>query len=239
MTAVLAATLVAAPRAEAGKIAHWVLASGGHRYHVVQADTTEGFVATRTVLRHGRVSPWEFVRRERPRVMMTGTFFAMQNGTPVADVLIDGILAAKGNRGSALGIRPDGTIALWDKPFKRKEEWDGYAYGLRGAVRVVTKGKVHPNPKAQRFKDPAIWGQAARTAVGLTKGGKLLLVATKERVTLSGLGKAMVKAGATDGLALDGGGSACLYVDGKMVVSTSRPLSNMLVLTESAVALEQ
>ncbi|CAN5538743.1 hypothetical protein BH11ARM2_BH11ARM2_32630 [soil metagenome] len=239
MMALIAATLIAAPRQEAGKIAYRVLSSGGHRYHVVQADTTEGFVATRTVLRHGRVSPWQFVKRERPKVMMTGTFFAMQNGTPVADVLIDGILQARGNRGSAFGVRPDGTIALWDKPFCRKEDWSGYAYGLRGAVRVVTKGKVHPNPKAQRFKDPAIWGIAARTAVGVTKAGKLLLVATKERVTLSSLGKAMVKAGAIDGVALDGGGSACLYVDGKMVVPTSRPLSNMLVLSESAVALRQ
>ncbi|RYG33211.1 phosphodiester glycosidase family protein [bacterium] len=209
MMAMLAAAVVAAPHVEAGKIGYRVLSSGGHRYHVVQADTTEGFVSTRTVLRNGRVSPWAFVKREQPRVMMTGTF----------------------------GIRPDGTIALWDKPFKRKEEWDGFAYGLRGGVRVVTKGIVHPNPKAQRFKDPAIWGKAARTAVGLTEHGKLVLVATKEKVSLTGLGRAMVKAGVREGLALDGGGSACLYVDGKMVVSTSRPLSNMLVLSESAVAM--
>ncbi|RYG45190.1 phosphodiester glycosidase family protein [bacterium] len=237
MTAMLAAVLIAAPRQEAGKIGYRVLSSGGHRYHVVQADTTEGFVSTRTVIRNGRVSPWSFVKREQPRVMMTGTFFAMQNGTPVADVLVDGLLKARGNRGSALGIRPDGTIAVWDKPFKRKEEWEGFEFGLRGGVRVVTKGIVHPNPKAQRFKDPAIWGKAARTAVGLTKQGKLVLVATKERVTLTGLGRAMVKAGVREGLALDGGGSACLYVDGKMVVPTARPLSNMLVLSESAVAM--
>ena len=103
---------------------------------------------------------------------------------------------------------------------------------------MVTKGVVHPNPKAQKFKDPAIWGKAARTGVGLTKNQKLILIATKEKVTLSGLGKAMVKAGVKEGLALDGGGSACLYVDGKMVVGTSRLLSNMIVLDESAVALK-
>jgi exopolysaccharide biosynthesis protein len=201
-------------------------------YHAVQADVSSGLVDSRTTYANQLVSPWRMIQDHQPTVAVNGTFFAPQNGVPVADVLVDGVLEARGNRGSVLAVADDGTVRIADRGFKRAFDWDGFRYGLRGGVRILTKGKVMPNPKAQAFKDPRIWGRAARTAVGITKHGKLLIVATKHSVTLSQLAKAMRSRGVVDAVSLDGGGSTCMYYRGKMVVSTGRRLSNLFTLHE-------
>ena len=207
--------------------------SGGRRYHAVKADLASGLVSAETVYADRLVSPWALVTRSYPIAAITGTFFAPQDGTPVADVLVDGALVARGNRGSVLGVTDSGEIVIADKGYRRKFDWSGIKYGLRGAVRLISNGTVNPNPRAQRFRDPRIWGRAARTGVGVDSRGKLVMVATKQSVTLSELGRAMRKQGVVDAVSLDGGGSTCLYYMGRMVVSTPRKLSNMFVITNT------
>ncbi len=219
---------------EARPIAYVPFLYGRVHYHAVQADLNSGLVEPRTVLADALVSPWRMIQDAQPTVAVTGTFFAPQDGTPVADVLVDGNLAARGNRGSVLAVDGDGSVHITDRGFKRRFAWEGFRYGLRGGVRILRAGKVCPNPRAQGFKDPRIWGRAARTAVGLTKHGKLLVVATRHNVTLSQLAGAMRARGVTDAVSLDGGGSTCLYYRGKMVVSTGRRLSNLFTLHERA-----
>ncbi len=204
--------------------------SGGKGYHAVKADLASGSVSAETVYADTLVSPWTLVTRTYPIAAITGTFFAPQDGTPVADVMVDGTLVARGNRGSVLAVKEDGQIVIEDKGYRRKFDWTGIKYGLRGAVRLISDSTVNPDPKSQSFRDPRIWGHAARTGVGVDHRGKLVLVATKQNVTLSELGRAMKKKGVVDAVSLDGGGSTCLYYMGKMVVSTPRKLSNMFVI---------
>lgn len=207
----------------------------GHRYHFVVADLSEGRVRAKTVLSGSLVAPSELAAGSEAAI--TGTFFAPSDGTPVADVLVDGRLEAHGNRGSVLAIDESGRVKITDRGFRRGFDWTGSRYGLRGAVRLIASGRVCPNPRAQAFHDPRIWGHAARTGVGLTRAGKLVMMATPEAVTLSTFGKAMRSLGVTEALSLDGGGSTCLVVNGRMVVRTGRRLSNMVVLEESRDAL--
>lgn len=203
-------------------------------YHVVKADLDSGRVNPVTVYRPQLVSTWKLVTSANATVGITGTFFAPGSGYPVGDVLIDGELKVHGNRGSAIGVDHFGSVDIFDTRFRKEYDWSNYKWGLRGAVRLISGGKVCPNPKAQKFKDPRIWGKASRTAIGLTKNGKLLLVATKNNVTLSQLGKAMLSRGVVDAISMDGGGSTCLYYRGKMVIGTARRLSNMFVLQETS-----
>jgi exopolysaccharide biosynthesis protein len=216
-------------------IAYVPFVAGRVHYHAVQADVASGLVDSRTVLAEGLFSPWRLIQDNQPTVAVNGTFFAPQDGTPVADVLVDGVLEARGNRGTALAVALDGTIHIEDRGFRRRFDWEGFRYGMRGGVRILRNGAVCPNPKAQAFKDPRIWGRAARTAVGITKHGKLLIVATRHGVTLSQLAKAMRSRGVVDAVSLDGGGSTCMYYRGKMVVSTGRRLSNLFTLHERAI----
>jgi hypothetical protein len=203
-------------------------------YHVVKADLASGLVNPTAVYQPNLVSTWKLVSGNNATVGITGTFFAPRSGHPVGDVLIDGDLKVRGYRGSAIGVDHFGGVKIFDTRFREEVDWSQYRFGLRGMVRLVAAGKVCPNPKAQKFRDSAIWGKAARTAIGLDKNGKLVLVATKSSVTLSALGKAMVSRGVLNAVSLDGGGSTCLYYRGKMVIGTGRRLSNMFVLQEKA-----
>lgn len=203
-------------------------------YHVVKADLSSGLVNPKTVYRPGLVSSWKLVTGADATVGITGTFFAPRSGHPVGDILVEGDLKVRGYRASAIGIDHFGGVKIFDTKFREEYDWSQYRGGIRGLVRLVANGVVCPNPKAQKFRDSRIWGKASRTAVGLDKNGKLILVATKSNVTLSQLGKAMVTQGVVNAVSLDGGGSTCLYYRGKMVIGTGRRLSNMFVLQEKA-----
>jgi len=207
---------------------------GKHYYHKVTVDVASGATMMKTVHSPTLVSPWKLINQQQPLVAITGTFFGPKSQTPVADVLVGGQLVAFGNRGSGVGMRRDGTVSLFDTRFQQSFDWSEFDYGLRGAVRIVSRGVVQPNPKAQKFKDPSIWGSAARTGLGLTKHGKLVLVATTGKITLSQLGKAMKAQGVTEAISLDGGSSTCFYYNGKMLIGPQRKLSNMIVITKRA-----
>ncbi len=204
---------------------------GSAYFHTITCDMASGAVAMKTMLSPRMVSVWDFIAREQPVVAITGTFFNLQSHKPVADVLVDGNLLARGSRGTAVGVDWFGEVSIFDKPFKQKVDWRSFQFGMRGAIRVVNGGVVRPNPKAQKFRDPALWGHAARTGLGLTKSGKLILFATAGKVSLSVLGKAMKTQGIRNGVALDGGTSACMYYNGSLIISPGRKLCNMLVIT--------
>lgn len=215
----------------ANPVAHLNFVSGKARYHAIVVDMAAGKVAVKTVMAQGGRSAWGMIGKDQPLAAITGTFFAPDQAIPVADVLVDGKLMATGDRGSAVGIDYTGMVNIFDQQFKSPVAWKSYQYGMRGAVRVVSNGKVNPNPKAQNFHDRAIWGRASRTGIGLTKAGKLVLIATKKPVTLSEFGRAMVACGVKNGLSMDGGSSTCLYYNGQMIMSPRRRLTNLLVIT--------
>lgn len=212
-------------------VAHVSFVHARVRYHAVVVDLNAGKVSVKTVLANGNRQAWKMIGNNQPIAAITGTFFAPKQGIPVADVLVDGNLKAQGNRGSCFGVDYYGAVSIFDEHFRTPVQWANYQYGLRGAVRVVSNGKVNPNPKAQRFRDRRIWSSASRTGIGITKAGKLVLIATNKPVTLSQFGRAMVSMGIKNGLSLDGGSSSCLYYNGKMLVSPRRQLTNMLVIT--------
>lgn len=201
-------------------------------YHTVRANLKIDQVTVETQYAPRLTGSWSMIGRTQPVAAITGTFFAYENHQPVADVIVDGELVASGHRGTALAVDWFGRVHIFDAGFRQPVDWFPYRYALRGTVRLVKDGDVCPNPRAQAFRDSRIWGRAARTAVGLTKEGKLVLMATPNSVTLTELGKAMVSRGVKQAVSLDGGGSTMLYYRGSMVVSPNRPLSTMLILHE-------
>lgn len=215
-------------------ISYTLFKTGSAKYHMVTADVKSGRVAMETVRSNSLTSVWNLLRRGKPKAAITGTFFNPRSGFPVADILVDGKCTNAGSRGTCVGIDYFGGVSIFDVGFSRKVDWSLYRFGLRGAVRVIENGSVKPNPKAQRFRDAKLWGRASRTAVGLTKQGKVVFVATQSKVTLSEIGKAMKAKGVREAVCLDGGGSTCLYYGGSLVVPPSRKLSNMLLLSEKS-----
>lgn len=199
-------------------------------FHSIQADTNRDEITPTAYYSRRLTNFWSIAGKAQPVAAITGTFFAWENQQPVADVVIDGEQKAKGLRGSVLAVDWRGKPVIFDVPTNKKTDYSNYRYALRGMIRVVSAGEVNPDPQSQGFKDKRIWGKAARTAIGLTKEGKLMMVATTSSVTLSHLGKAMKSVGVVDGVALDGGGSTMLYYMGDVKVSPNRGLSTVFMV---------
>lgn len=215
---------------EANSAKHYTFQYGKAGFHAVQADLSSANVCASTHYSPRLTNVWKMISDAQPIAAVTGTFFAFENQKPVADVIVDGVVKAHGYRGSVLAVDWFGKVSIQNAAVKQPFDYLAYRYALRGGVRVVDKGKVAPNPRAQGFTDSGIWGSAARSAVGVTKSGKVLLVATKNSVSLSTLGKALVAQGAVDAVSLDGGGSTMLYFDGDIKIQPNRRLSTLFMI---------
>ncbi len=102
---------------------------------------------------------------------------------------------------------------------------------LQAGPRLVVNGKVSLDVKAEGFKDPKILtGGGARSALGLTRDHKLILLTTGG-ATIPQLAEMMKQAGAYQAMNLDGGASSGLYYNGKYLTTPGRKISNALVVT--------
>lgn len=233
MIALLAAAAVFQAQTEGSPVWAGEMRSGRATYSFVTADLPSGRVTVNTALESRLTNAWKIIRRnQEPAAAITGTFFAWETQQPVGDVLVDGRAHRFGARGSVIAIDWQGQAGIFDSEYGRWLDWRPFRFGLRGTVRLIRDGKVDPNPQAQRFRDRAIWGRAARTAAGIRANGVLVLCATRQAVSLSELGEAMRRLGAVDAVNLDGGGSTMLYYRGRMLIPTRRGLCNLLTLHE-------
>jgi exopolysaccharide biosynthesis protein len=224
--------LISALSGKARPISYRSFEYNRHFYHMVVANVPGGSCQVKTVQNNWLVSAHKLLAKSRPFVAITGTFFSPGSQKAVADILVDGNLVCRGARGTVVAVNKFGDVKIFDAPYNRPIDWSNYQFGLRGGVRVVDGGVVRPNPVAQRFHDKNIWGNASRVGLGLTKGGVLLLFATKNKVSLSELGRAMKLHGVRNGVSLDGGASTCFYYNGSFIIEPQRKLCNMLVVSE-------
>ncbi len=119
---------------------------------------------------------------------------------------------------------------------------------ISGGPRLVKNGVVYVSKHEEKFKADIAKGRAARTAVGVTADGKILLVAVdglprgkddrSEKssigMTLEELAELLISLRAAEAMNLDGGGSTTMWVDGKVVSRSAngseQKVSNALVV---------
>lgn len=101
---------------------------------------------------------------------------------------------------------------------------------LQAGPRLLVNGKVALDVAAEGFRDPKILtGGGARSALGLTRDHKLILLTTGG-ATIPQLAEIMKQAGAYQAMNLDGGASSGLFYNGKYVTTPGRLISNALVV---------
>gem|GEM_PF-515592 len=101
---------------------------------------------------------------------------------------------------------------------------------LSAGPRLITNGKITVNPVAEHYTIPKITEYStARSALGLTKDNKLLMV-TVNSAKIEELATIMQKLGAYNAMNIDGGASSGLYYKGKMLTTPGRDLSNALIV---------
>jgi len=99
----------------------------------------------------------------------------------------------------------------------------------------VREGRICVNGQAERFRPDVTQGTRARSAVGLTREGEIILVAIeKPGMTLHELAATMLRLGAVQAMNLDGGGSTAMIVNGKLLNipedGFERSVSNALIV---------
>ncbi|WP_415803688.1 phosphodiester glycosidase family protein [Marinicrinis lubricantis] len=175
--------------------------------------------------------------RSKAAVAVNGTFFNAYSTTdvkiPYGYIVKSGkvIYKASGDQRAVFVYTNTGDALIADGETELKKLLDKglVESALQAGPRLVRNGKVDTNPTAEGFKDPKVLtNRAARSAVGITAEGKLL-IATASSATIKELAEVMVKLGAIEAMNLDGGASSGLYANGKYITTPGRDLSNALV----------
>jgi hypothetical protein len=106
----------------------------------------------------------------------------------------------------------------------RAPNWEGYTNALGGGPRLVNDGRIEVTALREDFRADVRVGLGPRTALGLDKYGRYLLLVVDGRqgyyssgMTLHELAATMKKFGAVDALNLDGGGSTAMTVKNRVV----------------------
>lgn len=168
------------------------------------------------------------VKRTHPSAAITGTFFDTKTLVPTGDIALFGSVVHSGCIGSALCIDANNKASIVPMKEGRKTHWENYETVLCAGPTLIKNGKISINLRREGFHS-ALCAPTQRTAVGITKSGKLILIATNKKVSLRDVARVMIKLHAVSGVSLDGGSSTAFYSSGKYLSNTSRPLTNCLV----------
>jgi exopolysaccharide biosynthesis protein len=106
---------------------------------------------------------------------------------------------------------------------------DGIVSIVSGGPRLVTDGRIDETMESA-FSDQQRFGPnaaSARTAVGLTPDGSLLLVSVPG-ATIQQMRELMLALGCEDAFNLEGGASCGMYCQGKMLATPGRALTTTL-----------
>lgn len=131
----------------------------------------------------------------------------------------------------------------------RKYPSGAHRWRMRQAVGggpvLVQEGKVFITSKEEHKFGYSEQDMHPRTAIGYTKDNKLIILAVEGRnkhiadgASLPQLAEIMINLGCVEALNLDGGGSSCLFVNGKNTITPSdkgaqRPVPAVLVIKSS------
>ncbi len=205
--------------------------------HIVQIDSESPNVnlAVVTPTRGiGTRESWaKLIGRARPVAAITGTYFDTASGIPIGSIGVAGHSVFSGSIGTAfMFTSTEGPTIDWAKPLRAFDFAKAQMF-LRAGPRLLEHGKVALYPRDEGFRDPAVFQHKKRTALAVTRSGKLLLVAVTKPVLLREFAAALKGIGAVDAMCLDGGDSTGLYYRGKSIVAPNRALTNVLVAYES------
>lgn len=118
--------------------------------------------------------------------------------------------------------------------------WEIYPWAVGAGPRLLDGGRLALTGEQERFKPDILVGRAARSAIGLTKGQRVLLVAIEAPgpygggASLQELAELLKSYGAVQAMNLDGGGSSSLAFGGATVntppATWVRPVASGILL---------
>ncbi len=215
-------------------IRFWQTVAAGVPVKVISVDLNNSDVKVSGLLaRNGSGSSEPFrqmISRANPNVAVTGTFFSLDNLQPVGDIVIDGNLVHFGGMGTALCITPDNKASMVTVQWGRHHDWSPYDFVCACGPRLLRRGQVALDPRAERFRDRHMLAPNSRIAVGITRGNTVVFAMTHKAIYLGRLAKVMRALGASEAMNLDAGTSTGFYYNGTTLAKPGRKLTNMIVV---------
>lgn len=168
-------------------------------------------------------------RSSGANALVNGSYFHPHSYAPAGDIVMQGRLLTWGRIPAALAITPDNRASIQGTGrglFARPgdDTWAGMETVIASGPRIVNGGAV-ASSFSSIFRDPAVFGAAARSAVGLISSRDLLMVSTHNKVSVTQMGRIMAVLGARDALLLDGGSSAGISCNGSVLLDSIRKVS--------------
>lgn len=209
----------------------------GVRVHVVTVDLNDRNVKVSPALAHRGIGYSEgfgsMLSRLKPSAAITGTYFSVRSLIPVGDIVVSGQHVHKGDVGTIVCFTQDNNVEFKSLKDSRTINWNDYPYAISTGPRLVTYGVTGVYPRDEGFKDHALYRMARRSALGVTKSRKLLLVTVDNPVYLSKLAAIMHDLNSYHAVNLDGGTSTALHCQGRSYCHPGRRLTNLIVVYES------
>ena len=176
-----------------------------------------------------------------PYTAITGTFFDPASGITIGNVVHNGRLMTEGSVGSVMTIGEDkqASVRSLEGKMGRHIDWTGTKFAVSAGPTLLTNGQVTVAPGSEGFRDRGLYGARIRAAMGVTAQNKLLLLTSRQAVSLHGLARIFQDLGAVDAVNLDGGSSTALYHAGKTVTSPRRRLTNLIGIYAAGTAPDQ
>ncbi|MFW6381879.1 MAG: phosphodiester glycosidase family protein [Bacillota bacterium] len=150
------------------------------------------------------------------------------------------IIQANGEKGNRLGSLTRGDKLRLSNRFFPEPKLEGeIIHALSAGPQLLENGRINISSFREGFQQDVVYGNAPRSAIGITEDNKLLLVTVDGRqpersigMTLEELASFMIDLGAVKAMNLDGGASARMLVRGftKNIPSSERNIGNALLI---------
>ncbi|MBD2460850.1 phosphodiester glycosidase family protein [Oscillatoria sp. FACHB-1407] len=183
---------------------------------------------------NGDESFGQMVARYHAAFVTSGTFFSLDAERRIMGNLVSGgeflRYSPNENYGTTLGIRAGNRPELITARVDGRPSWHQHWFSITGGPRLLRNGRVWLAPRTEGFRDPRIFGVAARSAIGFPASGKkLILVTFLRELSLSQEARVMRAIGCSEAMNLDGGSSSALAYQGRILMQPGRELTNVIV----------
>ncbi len=167
-----------------------------------------------------------------PKILINGTYFDLNEGYPIGNLVMDGNLVNEGYNGSALCIDYNNRLdfLLFTGCIGRYLDLSRWKSVICSGPTLVYKGNTYYFNPQEGHKDQGLYRNTRRSVLGITGDNKLLITGIGRDVSLQETGRIMKSLGAYYACNLDGGTSTGLYVDGKYLIRPGRTVSNFLAV---------
>lgn len=200
--------------------------------HVVTVDMNRSDLVIRPVVEPSghRKTFTRMIKEHRPIAAVNGTFFDTKTGITVGNLVSNGRLLSEGMAGSNMVFRRDGRVEIVSsaRNLGRYKDWSDAEFAIGGGPTLMVDGEFFMNPKSEGFRDPSLFANRPRTAVGVTQDARFRMVVVTQGVSLWQLAHVMRDLGCVHALNLDGGSSTGLSVGQQTMVKPARKLTNLL-----------